>query len=69
MPGKKFLFLDSLSTLLIYNAPGSLAKFTHFLMTRVKLLGLNGVFMVVEKEIDEKLLSEIVHFSDRVIRL
>lgn len=69
MPGKKFLFVDALSTLVIYNSPKSLAKFSHFIMTRVKLLGLAGIFMVVEKEMEEVLLSQIKQFCDRVIKL
>ncbi|MBM3303643.1 MAG: hypothetical protein FJY76_00985 [Candidatus Aenigmarchaeota archaeon] len=69
IPGQKFLFMDALSTLVIYNTPNSFAKFAHFLMTRVKLLGLNGIFMVVEKEMEEQVFSRISHFSDRIIRL
>ena len=69
MPGKKFLFVDALSTLVIYNSPNSLAKFSHFLMTRVKLLGLAGIFMVVEKEMGEVLLAQIKQFCDRVIKV
>jgi hypothetical protein len=69
MPGKKFLFLDALSTLIIYNSSKSIAKFSHFLITRVKLLGLAGIFIVVEKEIDEMLLSQIKQFCDKVVRM
>lgn len=66
---KRFLFMDSLSTLLIYNSAGTIAKFSHFLMSKIKLLGLNGIFMSIEKEMDEKLLAEISHFCDKVIRV
>jgi len=69
MPGKKFLFVDALSTLVIYNSPNSLAKFSHFLITRVKLLGLAGIFMVVQKEMEEMLLSQIKQFCDKIIKL
>jgi len=69
MPGDKFLFVDALSTLVIYNSPKSLARFSHFLMTRVKLLGLAGIFMVVEKEMGEVLLSQVKQFCDKVIKV
>jgi len=69
IPGQKFLFMDALSTLIIYNTPNSFAKFAHFLMTRVKLMGLNGIFMVVEKEMEDQVFSRISQFSDRIIRL
>jgi hypothetical protein len=67
--GSKFLFMDALSTLVIYNNPNTFAKFAHFIMTRVKVLGINGIFMIVEKELEEELMTRITQFSDRVIRL
>ncbi len=67
--GKKFIFLDALSTLLIYNEAGTIAKFSHFLINKIKLLGLTGVVMSVEKEMDEKLLTQIEQFCDKVIDL
>lgn len=68
-PGKKFIFLDALSTLLIYNEAGTIAKFSHFLINKIKLLGLTGVVMSVEKEMDERLLTQIEQFCDKVIDL
>ncbi len=67
--GNKFIFLDALSTLLIYNESGTIAKFSHFLINKIKLLGLRGVVMSVEKEMDEKLLAQIEQFCDKVIDL
>jgi uncharacterized protein YlzI (FlbEa/FlbD family) len=38
-------------------------------MTRVKLLELNGIFMVVQKDMQDEVLSRISQFSDKIIRL
>ncbi|ODS41409.1 MAG: hypothetical protein A7315_15225 [Candidatus Altiarchaeales archaeon WOR_SM1_79] len=65
--GNRFIFMDALSTLLIYNSAGTTAKFAHFLMTKIKLLGLNGVFMSVEEGLDKQLLSQIEQFCDKCI--
>ena len=65
--GKRFIFMDALSTLLIYNSAGTTARFSHFLMTKIKLLGLNGVFMSVEEGLDKQLLSQIEQFCDKCI--
>lgn len=69
-PGKKkYLYMDALSTLIIYNTAGSIAKFSHFIMSRVKILGLSGIFMVVNNEIDKQLIAQITQFADKVIRV
>ncbi|MCD6547143.1 MAG: hypothetical protein J7K22_01165 [Nanoarchaeota archaeon] len=70
MPNKdKLLFMDSLTTLLVYSSSGSIAKFSHFLINKIKLMGLSGVFMSVEKEMDERLVAQLTEFCDEVIRI
>jgi len=66
---KKFLFMDALSTLMIYNSAGTIARFSHFIMSRVRLLGLTGIFVSIEKEMDEILMSQISQFCDKVIKI
>jgi len=66
---KKYLYMDALSTLIIYNTAGSIAKFSHFLMSKIKILGLSGVFIAVNREIDETLIAQISKFCDKVIRM
>jgi len=70
MPEKeKFLFMDSLSTLLFYNSVGTIAKFSHFLTDRMKLWNLTGIFMSLESESDPHLLDDISQFCDGVITI
>ncbi|MBI5253367.1 MAG: hypothetical protein HY930_03090 [Euryarchaeota archaeon] len=66
---KKFLFLDSLSTLLIYNASGTVTQFVHFLTSKVRLWGIGAVFVSLEKEADEKLLSTLSSFADNIVSI
>jgi hypothetical protein len=65
----KFLFLDSLSTLLIYNELPTIARFVHFLATRLRLFGLVGIIMSMEKEIDEKLILTLIELCDNVVEV
>lgn len=65
--GEKFLFLDSLSTLLMYNSSGTITKFAHFLTTKIREWGIKGVLVSLEKETDEKLISQLTQFVDKVI--
>lgn len=64
----KFLFLDSLSTLLIYNSTGTIAKFSHFIASKMRLEGFKGIFISIEKETDETLIKTLSQFCDKTIR-
>ena len=65
----KFIFLDSLSTLLIYNQTGTVTKFAHFLTGKMKAEGVETIIISLEKEMDEKLVSQISTFVDKVIKV
>jgi len=65
--GDRFLFLDSLSTLLIYNTSETIAQFSHFLVTRIRLCGLKGIFISIKRDVDENFLATLSEFVDEVI--
>lgn len=65
----KFLFLDSLSTLLIYNDFKTVAQFVHYLASRLRLFGLVGILMTIEKQIDEKMLYLLIEICDKIIEV
>lgn len=64
----KFLFLDSLSTLLIYNNPETVTKFSHFLASKIRLGDLKGIFLSMEIEADERLIATLSQFVDKTIK-
>jgi len=65
----KFVFLDSLDTLTVYNPVENVIKFAHFLTSKVRLHDLSGVFLAVHENSDEKLMMELAQFCDKVIDL
>jgi len=65
----KFIFLDSLSTLLIYNSFEVAAKFIHFIITRLRVFGLVGLIISVEKQVDERMLNLLVEMCDKVVEI
>lgn len=65
----KFIFLDSLSTLLIYNPFDTAAKFVHFIITRLRVFGLVGLIISIEKQIDEKMLNILIEMCDKVVEV
>jgi KaiC/GvpD/RAD55 family RecA-like ATPase len=67
--GDKFLFMDSLSTLLLYHSTGTVAKFSHFLTARMRMWGLRGILMAVEKDADPEFTNQLSQFCDAVVKI
>jgi archaellum biogenesis ATPase FlaH len=65
----KFIFIDSLSTLLIYNSFDVVAKFVHFIVSRLRLFGLVGILISIEKQIDEKMTSILIEMCDEIVEV
>lgn len=65
--GQKFVLLDSLSTLQIYNSSGTVANFLHFLTAKLRISGVKGVFITLQAGTDQRLIDLLVQFGDKVI--
>lgn len=66
---EKFLFLDSLSTLLIYNDPKTVAKFAHLLTEKMRRWGASGSLVTVEMNAERDVVSQLAPFCDKVVKL
>ncbi len=64
-----FMFMDSLSTLSIYNNPDTMLKFIHYLTGKMRLWKLNGIIISLHEETDRRLLAELSQFVDKMIRV
>ncbi|MFH1053256.1 MAG: hypothetical protein V1740_02450 [Candidatus Woesearchaeota archaeon] len=64
---KKFIFFDTLSTLLIYNNSKSVIKFAHFLTGRMREWETQGIILSIEKEMDEQLINQLIQFCDEKV--
>jgi hypothetical protein len=70
IPSKnKSLFVDPLSTLLIYNKGETISKFLHFLTGKIRVLNLNGVLFSTGKELDPEFTDQLEQFVDKIIDL
>lgn len=67
--GGRILFLDSITALSIYNDAGTIIRFSHFLTNKIREWGLSGVVISLKKETDEKLLSQLSQFCDKIIEV
>jgi len=67
LPGdKKCLFLDDISTMLLYSPSVTISKFIHFITNKLRLFDVAGVFLAVERGLDPALLTQISTFADLV---
>ena len=65
IPGKeKFLFFDSLSTLLLYNKAITVARFIHFLAGKMRIWKVKGIIISLEKKSDRELIEELTQVCD-----
>jgi KaiC/GvpD/RAD55 family RecA-like ATPase len=67
---KKYVFLDSITTVLLYNSLDRTLKFSEFLTTSLKRLEVAGVMVSVSKGFaNDALVKELTKMSDEIIIL
>ncbi|MCX6695943.1 MAG: hypothetical protein NTU61_06575, partial [Candidatus Altiarchaeota archaeon] len=65
----KFVFLDSIDSLLIYNNEKYVKEFTHYLINKVRLSGIAGIVFSIEKKEAEDLIKTLLPMCDSQIKL
>lgn len=63
----KFLVLDSISTLLVYNSPPSVEKFCHTVIAKNRNEGVVGIFLMIESEEHRSVVDTLAQFVDNVV--
>lgn len=63
------LFLDSVSTFLIYNDANVVARFLHTMAGRVRAHNIRGVFFSLRDDIEKGAIASTVQFHDRVLKV
>ena len=64
--GKKCIIFDSVSMLLIHIPSVTASKFLHFVVNKLKLSDISGIFLCVEKGLDPVVLSQMSAFVDHI---
>jgi len=65
--GAENIFVDALSTFVIYQDSITVVRFTHNLISKLRSDEKNGIFVVLKDEISNVLLSDLSMFVDNVI--
>ena len=63
------LFLDSVSTFLIYNDANVVARFLHTIAGRVRSHNIRGVFFSLHDDIEKGAIASTVQFHDKVLKI
>ena len=66
---KPVIFLDSVNAMLIYINSVDLSKFFHFIVSKLRILNISGIFLAVEKGLDPIMISQLSSFADEVIEI
>jgi len=67
--GDKFIFIDSITSMLIHNEPSIFARFIHGILTKMRISGTSGLLISLEKETDKEIRAEIAQLCDKIVRI
>lgn len=62
-----FVMIDSISTLLIYNDHRAVTKFIHFLISKLRIMNIDGILMTHRSLNSNEFLSQVMIFCDDAI--
>lgn len=65
----KFVFIDSITSMLIYNKPDIYMRFLHGALSEMRNESVGGILIFVENEGDEKFKSQLKTICDKVIKI
>ena len=67
--GKKFIFIDSITTMLLHNEPYIFARFIHSVLTRMRVNGIEGLLVSLEDRTNREVRAEIAQLCDKVVKI
>jgi len=65
----KFVFIDSVSTLLIYSALNKVEKFVHYITNKLRVYKIKGIIISLDEENSKKLEPYMSMFCNECIRI
>jgi KaiC/GvpD/RAD55 family RecA-like ATPase len=65
----KFLILDSLSTLMVYNEPEIVTKFFYYLINITRAKDIHSVYLVIEEEEADKHIKKLINLTDKIEKI
>ena len=66
---KKFVFFDSINTILIQNKPHVFARFVYGVLMKMRLNGVGGVLISIKDDNNTEIRAEVAQLCDKVIEI
>lgn len=66
---RKFVFFDSIPTMVLHNKPQIFARFIHSVLTMMRVNRVSGILVSFKDESNQQLRAEIVQMCDKVINI
>ncbi len=65
----KYLVLDSLSNLIIYNDPEIITEFFYHLINRTRAKNIHTISIAIEEEGMDKYLNKLIYLNDKILKV
>jgi archaellum biogenesis ATPase FlaH len=65
----KFLILDSVSTMLVYNSPEEIERLIHALIIKCRKWRMKTILLAIENAKQDKIVETISQFCDSVAKI
>ena len=66
---EKYLILDSLSNLIIYNDPGIVTEFFYHIVNKTRVKNIHTISLAIEEEGLEKHLNRLIYLNDKILKV
>jgi hypothetical protein len=66
---EKFLVLDSLSNLIIYNEPEIITEFFYHILNRTRTRNIHTISLAIEEEGIAQFLNRIIYLNDKILKV
>ena len=66
---KKYLVIDSLTNLVIYNDPEIITEFFYHIINRTRTKNINTISLAIEEEGLEKYLNRLIYLNDKILKV
>lgn len=66
---EKFLVIDSLTNLIIYNDPDIITKFFYHIINRTRARDIHTISLAIEEEGLENYLNRLIYLNDKILKI
>ena len=65
----KYLVIDSLTNLIIYNDPEIVTEFFYHIINRTRAKNIHTISLAIEEEALDKYLNRLIYLNDKILKV